>query len=344
WYGWTAITDVPIDASFAKREAARKSRLASTIIFWILLVFVLFIPGCFVIPNHYVIYADVGMIICCLVAIVFNRTRKPQAAGLLLTVGFELALTFIIFTTLPMDEPSIQQYELFVLGEVLCVSLLAPGWVFVAMLYNIGIICLSIFFQPHTAILNQDLQAQLIVILARPIAVQILVAGATAVWVLSANNALKRADRAEMVAKLEHQLAEGADNLKRSNEEILATHVAVANGKLDARVQLDTNSPLWPIARALNMLLDRFQRAARAERELQHVNQVVNELVQGVQVAEQSNQMPILPFTQTSIDPLIAVIPGREFGYPTAPSVQRTPQAPNKPQSPERNLNSYFQS
>jgi hypothetical protein len=315
WYRQTALPDPPANASFVRREAARKSRLLSTIIFWLLVVFILFIPASLDIPNnHYVIYADLGMLVFCVISIFFNRAQKPLIAGILLTVGFELALTMVIFTTIPFDEPSIQQYELFVFGELLGVSLLPAGSVFLVMLYNIGIISLSLLFQPHTAQFNQILQAQLVVILLRPVAVQILVASVSYMWVYSAAQAIKRADRAETIAKLEQQLDQERHELEKGIKLILDTHVAIANGNLNARAPMTQNNVLWQIARSLNMLLERLQRAAQAERELKRVTQAVNATVQVIQQAEQLHQPLSVPLTQVQeIDPLIVAIQGKTF-------------------------------
>jgi hypothetical protein len=107
------------------------------------------------------------------------------------------------------------------------------------MIYNIGIISLSLFFQPHTAMLTQDLQAQLIPLLVRPVGVQILVAFVTWLWVKSATNAIVRADRAEMIANLEHQIGSERRSLEQGIKQILDTHVAVANGKLETRAPLN---------------------------------------------------------------------------------------------------------
>jgi hypothetical protein len=327
WYAQTAIPTPPANASFVVREAARKSHLTATIIFWLLVCFILFIPGCLALPNHYVIWADAIMIVFSLIAIFFNRSRQPQIAGLLLTVAFELALTLVIFTTMPLDEPSIQQYELFVFGELLCVSLLSPNSVFLVMIYNIGIILASLLFQPHTAILNHDLQTQLIPIIIRPIGVQLLVAFVPWLWVNSATKALKRADRAEMIAQLEHQLVDERRHLDEGIQEILQAHVAVANGDLTARAPLNQENVLWQIARSLNMLLDRLQRATVQEQHLRRLEQAVQAEVQLIQHAEQMGQVPSLPFTQTELDPLIVEIQGRTFGKTTTAMMQRSPQA-----------------
>jgi hypothetical protein len=118
---------------------------------------------------------------------------------------------------------------------------------------------------------------------------------------------------------LEEQLETERRTLEEGIKLILDTHVAVANGNLSARSPLTQNNVLWQIARSLNMLLDRLQRASRAEKELQRVTQAINSTVQTIQYAAQSNQMPILPLTQVpEIDPLIVEIQGKTFSY--APS------------------------
>lgn len=329
WYKLTALPEAAANATFAQREAVRKSHLLSTIVFWLLFTFLLFIPGCLASPNHYVIFADLGMMPVCVIALWLNRAQKPEIAGLLLTVAFELALTMVIFTTQPLDEPSIQQYELYVFGELLCVSLLAPASVFFMMGCNIVLITASLVWQPHTAILTNDLKTQLIPILLRPIGVQLLVAFVSYLWVRGAIQAIARADRAEMIAKLEHELAEQKQKLEEGIQQILQTHVAVANGNLEARAPLTHDNVLWQIARALNTLLVRLQRASQAEKQLRRVEQAVNTTVNMIQQAEQMNQIPCIFITRTEIDPLIMVLQGKTFAYTPAPFSQQSPQASN---------------
>ncbi|GHO57796.1 hypothetical protein [Ktedonobacter robiniae] len=320
WYNTTSIPDPPANASFAQREAARKSHLLSTIVFWLLVTFILFIPGCLALPNPYVLYADLGMLALCIPALTFNRAKKPQTAGILLTFAFEAALTMVIFTTWPLDEPSIQQYELFVFGELLCVSLLAPGTVFIVMFYNIAVIVVSLLWQPHDLVLTHDLASQFIPMLIRPVGVQLMVAGVSFLWVLGTNQAAKRADKAEMIAKLEHELADQKQELEEGMQQLLDVHVAVANGDLSARVPFSQGKVLWQIASALNTLLVRFQRASLAEREAHRVEEAVKYQVQGIQRAKTYRQPIVLPMTRTLIDPMIAELQGQTIANAPVPT------------------------
>jgi hypothetical protein len=329
WFDLSAIPDAPSNASFRRRELARKSRLLSTIIFFLLLVFFFFIPGCLLVPNHYIIYADLGMLVVCVAAIFANRAQKIYVAGLLLTVAFELALTMVIFTTLPLDEPSLQQYELFVFGELLCVSLLNPESVFIAMLYNIGIITTSLLWQPQTAMLAHDLQTQFIPILLRATSVQFLVASISYLWVKSSTRAIARADRVEMIAKLEHELAQQKQHLEEGINRILETHVAVANGNLSARAPHTHDNDLWQIAQALNTLLVRLQRAVLAENDLRRVESALATTVNIIQTTDPQQQLH-LSLTQTKVDPLIVALQGKTIASNTPTYFgQRPAQFPN---------------
>jgi hypothetical protein len=330
WYNMTSIPTPPEDASFVKRDAARKSHLLSTITFWLLVVFILFIPGCFALPNHYVIVADVGMIVVGIVALIFNRAQKPQIAAILLTAVFELALTMVIVTSTPLDEISLQQYELFVFGELLCVSLLTPWNVFIVMAYNITVITLSLIFQPHTAILANDLKIQFAPILLRPVGVQFLVAFVSFLWVQGAIAAIKRANQAETIARLEHELTDRQKDLELGIQQILNTHVEIANGNLNARAPLSQDNALWQIARALNTLLVRLQRASIAEQRLNNIEQAVAATVHNIQQAAQLQQEPRLLMTKTELDPLIAELQGKKIAaMPPAFTQQRPPQKPH---------------
>jgi hypothetical protein len=118
-----------------------------------------------------------------------------------------------------------------------------------------------------------------------------------------------------MIAKLEHTLVELRKELEAGIEQILQTHVSIANGNLNARVQLTEDHILWDTARALNRLLVRLQRASISERELHRVEQAVTSTVNIIQKSAQQHQQARIPFTQTTIDPLVAAIQGQTFAF-----------------------------
>jgi hypothetical protein len=319
WYDLTAMPEAPANASFYKRESARKSRLLSTILFYYTIVVIVFLPCCLLLPNPQIVWADAGAIVAAILALILNRQRKTLLAAILTVVTFQLVLVSAIFLLTPFDESSIQIYDLLIMTDLLAVSLLPARNVFIFAFVNSLIILASLLIQKHTPTFDADLHAQFIPIMIRPIALQFIVAGVSYVWTHSTTKAIIRADRAEMVASLEHALNEQKRDLDDGIEQILQTHVAVANGNLNARAPLNQDNALWQISRALNTLLVRLQRAVQAERELQRVQQAVNASVQAIQNAEKLQQLPRVPFTQTAIDPLIAALQGKTIAYTQVP-------------------------
>src|SRR6185437_4470705 len=106
-------------------------------------------------------------------------------------------------------------------------------------------------------------------------------------WVTSDYQALKRADRAEVIAEMERRELEQNQKdlvLKQQLDEgiqaILNTHVAVANGDFSARAPLKKENLLWRIAYSLNNLLARLQSLNAAETELQKTRQETQRLAE----------------------------------------------------------------
>ncbi len=311
WYRLTTPPEPPSDASFAKREIARRARTVSIVCFYFLLTMLFCLPASFFIPNHITIFTTCMMLVISIICLIFNRLQLHLLAGILLVVVLQCAIMLVIFTTTPLDEVSLPIYDLLIMTELLAVSLLPVRSVFFIGLANCLLIILSLSIQPHTAALTTDLAMQGIAIRIKPLALQIIVAAISYLWVTGAKRAVARADRAEMVATLEHALGEQKRSLEIGIEQILHTHVAIANGNLNARAPLTQDSMLWQIARALNTLLIRFQRASLAERELHRVEQAITLTVQTIQQAEQLRQPPQLAMTQTMLDSLIVALYGK---------------------------------
>ncbi|MBV8694282.1 MAG: type IV pili methyl-accepting chemotaxis transducer N-terminal domain-containing protein [Ktedonobacteraceae bacterium] len=125
---------------------------------------------------------------------------------------------------------------------------------------------------------------------------------------------IERADRAEEVTRLEHAIAEQKRQLDIDIEQILKTHVCVANGDFTARAPLTKDHMLWQIASALNNLLTRLQRASRAEQELQQIHMESTRLVEAIRRAKKGEH-PHWPLPSgTLLDPII-----EEFAHTSTP-------------------------
>jgi uncharacterized membrane protein YgdD (TMEM256/DUF423 family) len=314
WNKLTAVPDAPPNADFATREAARQSRLTSNVLFFFLVMVLALLPACFIAPYPSYFWLDLGLVVVCVFALLINRQGYTMTAGMLVNFAGFTALTVALFSTVPFDETTLQGYDMYVIVELLAVSLLPMRSIFLVAVISAFCIVGTLLYMPHTAALDKDLQTRLLIIMARPIGTLFLVAGVAYILSSTMATAIKRAGRAELIAQLEHSLAEQSRELEEGVEQILRTHVAVANGNLSARAPLTRDNKLWQVASALNTLLVRYQRAAQAERKLERVDQAVISYVHHIQQAEQQQQIPILPLTRTNIDPLIAVLQGKTLG------------------------------
>lgn len=102
--------------------------------------------------------------------------------------------------------------------------------------------------------------------------IQGLVAVVAYAWVQSSMRALKRADRAEQIARLEHDLTVQAEKDARQKQvleasiwQIVQTQIRVAKRDYSARVPLNQDNVLWQVSGSLNNLLARLQRLHQLE-------------------------------------------------------------------------------
>lgn len=329
WNALTAIPNPPPAANFAEREAARKSQMTSSVLFFFTLMVILLLPACYIAPYPSYFWLDLGLTGTCIVALILNRRGYTLAAGILINAAAFLVLTAALFSTIPFDETTLQGYDMYAIIELLAVSLLPIRSVFIAFICSVICIVSTLFYMPHTVTLDKDLHARLLIILARPIGTLLLIAGVSFILSSVMISALKRAGQAEMIAKLEHEMAGQKQELEDGVHQILQTHVAISNGNLQARAPLSQNNILWQISSALNNLLVRYQRAARAEQELQRVEQAITYYVNCVQIAEQQQLDPVLPLRQTAVDSLIVALQNKTVSQARlSPEHRRIPSTP----------------
>ncbi|GHO46584.1 hypothetical protein [Ktedonospora formicarum] len=319
WNELTAIPESRSNADFAQRETARKSQMSSNILFFFTIMVVFLLPACYFAPYPSYFWLDLGLAISCVIALILNRQGQTLAAGILVNVAGFIALTVALFSTVPFDETTLQGYDMYVIVELLAVSLLPTRSVFIVFVASVGCILGTLLYMPHTVVLQNDLHERFLIIVARPIGTLLLVAGVAYILATTMTNAIKRAGQAEMIATLEHELADQKQELEEGIQQILSTHVAVANGNLSARAPLNKDNMLWQIARALNVLLVRLQRASQAEKELQMVEQAIGHYVGTIQQAEAHHQAPNLTLGHTKLDPLIAALQGQTINRAQLP-------------------------
>lgn len=313
WYRITAPPRPSAKASYVKREADRKARLFSSVAFFFLVTMVLFFPASFFMPMITplaVVFAAASSVI----ALIVNRTGHTMTAGVITVLGAETALTGVILAIRPLLPVDVQLYDLYVIIILLAVSLLPARFIFVFALVHSIFIGVDMYIHPHTLALAQDLETQFIPAIVRPIGLQLIVAGVAYIWVQSTTRASERANRAEMVAALEHTISEQRafferekQELEESIKQLIQAHVDAANGQLMSRVSYPPAKALWPLVGAMNSQWSRLQHSQQIEQELQLLRQAIAYYIELIQKHGTRAGQPSLPFvrTGTSLDQLM---------------------------------------
>ena len=293
WKWWYRIAAPPVPATTAslkEREAYRRGKLISTIllILMVVLTIVMLTAGVFV--NHTLIPSIGTTLVVLSGAIMLNRRGYVLVAGILAVVMLDVGVALNFLTYPSLSVFLLPFFDLFIMPELLAVSLLPPKAVFIDAFIHVLFIIGTLKFGllPQDAELKALLRTPaLIDAMLRPIVVQVLVAVVTYLWVNSATQAIARANRATVIATLERTLNEQASaeieqkrKLDTSIQQIVDVHTRVANGDFTVRVPLTSDNVLWQIAGALNNLLLRMQRFRQDSYKLQQTNEAVSQFFQ----------------------------------------------------------------
>jgi hypothetical protein len=280
WWYRIASPPRPRDqAAFVERERFRRGRTGSQIIpaLYVLLIFSLYAG--FAGTNPFLITIVIGGLAALTIATALNRMGMVNAAGFIV-VATAIAYPTLNIMTTPggLDMLILPLFDLLVLPLVCAVSFLPEWWVFVVALINCLFTLGALLYAPQTAELSAVLQIDFAGIITPIILIQMIVSVVAYIWVRGTVQALKRADRAEEIARLEYDLAHQAEEaasqkqrLEASIQKIVEVHTRVANGDFGARVPLTQDNVLWQISGALNNLLSRVQRLQHDAAELQRL-------------------------------------------------------------------------
>ena len=337
---WLRLTSSGWDSpqrTIEEREKARRSRLTSWIIFGLLIADLLLIPVGSGDPSTLGAVAVVGFGL--LFAAALNRSGFVSFAGglivLLICAGVMASLV-----SLPdgLDVFSLPAYDLMAIAVVVAASLVSRGAAFAVAGLNVALIIVDFFLQTHASDLVQSVQTYgTLAILARPIALQVILAVVAYLWVRGTDEAIRRADRAEEIAAMEHAIVEQKRQLDIGVQQILDTHVRVANGDFSARAPTTQDNVLWQIAASLNNLLSRLQKSGQAEHQLRRTEEEVYRLASAIRDA-QSGRRPIWPApTGTAADRILELLARPAMrepqGPPPALPPQRSGSFPSEPAS-----------
>ncbi len=286
WYRLSTPAKPDESASFKQRETYRRTLLASIILFLLLALLLLALFVSIVAINVPNILVATCVIALLFMAIALNRAGMLIIEGVIIvglwTVGE--FLTFLAQSTL--DISNVMQYDLLTVGILLAVVYF-PSWsAFVIGVLNCVLIWLSIVYLKPTPALAQLIHHDgLSRLLTRPLSLMVVIMIVTYLWSRSGYQALQRADRAETIAKLRHDLADRdlammlqktrVDHSIQSISDVLS---AYSNGNATARIPMTSNNVLWNISGPINNLLGRAQRTRQAEAELEQMRSIFRRL------------------------------------------------------------------
>lgn len=290
WYHLTSPPEPDASASFQERDMYRRGRTGSQVsIFLFLLIFISF-PAAFSGSNSLLIGILAANIFILILALALNRARQVNIAGILVLLSVLASPTANILTNPGGVDASVLPIFGFLVLPVMCaVSFLPPRWGFVVAAVNSVFTLYVLRFLPNSGDLHTVL-ANAFVSIATPIILsQWIVAIIAFLWVHGAREAIKRADRAELISAMEKQERERQQleieqkqQLDAGIKMIIETHAKFANGNYAARAPLNQDNVLWQLAYSLNNLLARVQGYAQTQNQIQTQMQGMQEQIRSL--------------------------------------------------------------
>ncbi len=259
WYRLSAPPEPPASVIFTERDRQRRARLASVLILGFAVVTLAQLPfglrntATFVVAGV-ALLAGVGMVW-------LNRIGQVNAVGALMLLVSYIVLGYRAAPDGRLSAGSPLTLDLLVVTELIAVTILPPVSVLLVAAINCAAILLAITLLPHDASFRALFAgAAGGSLIARALALQILVAVVAYLWARSALRALRRADRAEEIAILERREVERTREIEEGVRQLQATLVQLANGDFSARVPPVRNALLWQVGVSVNNLIGRVER------------------------------------------------------------------------------------
>ncbi len=313
WFALSTPSQPLPGASLVLREKVRRGRLASTILFIVLLIVTAFLILAIFSPNKLALLSmGITFAFVCF-AVFLNRRGWTTATGLMMIAVLDLGIANI-FLSNPngLSIMALPIYDMFILSELMAVAFLPPISVLFVALSNCIFIFMDVSFQRPAPDLAPILATSRPEIILGPVSLQVVIAVVLFLWAQSALRAIARADRAEEITMLQErerernqQELEQKHQLDEGIQQILQTHIQIANGDFTARAPMSKEHVLWQIAYSLNNLAARLQRLSSVDHEQQRIKSLVEELTQRIRFAKQRQQPLSVPRTGTYLDPLL---------------------------------------
>lgn len=322
WYRLTSPRQPADSAPFQERELFRRGRTGSQIsIILFLLLFVSF-PAALAGSNSLLIGILIANLFVLCLALLLNRLGQVNLAGILVVLSIMAAPTTNIVTTPGgINTSALPIFSLLVLSLMCAVSFLSPVWIFVVAAINVFFTLFVFIVLPSTGELHHQLQTAFPGIATPIVLSQVIVSIVAYIWVSGARRAILRADRAEEIAALERRELERQQSeieqkqqLDTGVQQLIQTHMQVANGNFAARAPLMKENVLWQVAYSLNNLLARLQSYQQINVQQQKNQEALHYLISAIQRAKKEGEPLQVQRTGTPVDALIIELTSLRFG------------------------------
>lgn len=272
-------------------------------------------------------------ICCCVVALFLKRSGNAALTGLIIILTIELSL-FAMVLTAGGGHPDIEDVPLMdhlLISVVVAMAFFTPMVGLLVGLANCFFMFLVFQFYPHGDDLVHHLSETYWAIVLPPLILHIFVTGVFFIIMRALGKEIKRADKAEELARLRQSELEMREReVERSKQLEVGTHailqtlsVTTSHGDFSQRVPLTQDNLLWRIAYSINNLLARLQRVRQEKAEIERSRVVIDQFRECIR---QGQFYPLNGWTGTVVDPLIL-----EFNQHLAKLAKPSDQPPLHP-------------
>ncbi len=312
WRIWLHLT-APVgtenyseEANADSRERLRRAGLISAIGLLIMLSPLLLLQQAFVSPQTAL--AGLALVVLCMISLYCNRRGWQTGASLILVLSIDgLIEAALLSAPGGLGSGWLLTFDLFVFPLLLAGVLLAPSFIGLFICLHIVLILGDFYGLAHSA----DLTVLIFhwggpaVAYARPVLLQISCGVLGILEVRSTNEAIRRADRAEEIARLQQSIAQEKQQLEQSIRHIQQAIVQAANGRIVAEPAVNPDDALWQIAASLQLLFGRVLKVRELEQEKRFMTIDIARLTEAVHQTR-TRQSTVWPLPNGSeLDPLI---------------------------------------
>jgi hypothetical protein len=286
WYNISLFPEPPASASLEQLEYFRRGQTTSQILLILMILLLLIVPVAFFLIITVGVFGFILLGIqlfgaaLMLLAALLNRSRRVTLAALIPVFVFIAGPTFnIISTPGGVGYASLPAFHIFVFAIAIAASTLPRRSIPFVALINCSLMVIALTVFPQAKGADGIPRSQIVTQVVAPILTEMWITVVSILWASGISRSLRRANRAEEIARLEYDLAQRAvqdkersSRLEESVGQITEVHRRVANGDLSARVPLTDRNILWQISGLLNNLLTRFQSLRQRAQEQEKTN------------------------------------------------------------------------